>query len=86
MHKRLFPYLTPPLSPATSNEQAVELRDGTRVILKKDGTLVCVDAEGRRITLEEGIVLEAKDGTQYMVKNNSLWKQVGRRCPPDPKG
>ncbi len=87
MHKRLFPYLTPfSLATASSHEQTVELRDGGRVIVKKDGTWVCFDAEGKRVALGEGHVLEAKDGTQFMVKDNTLWKQVGRKRPPNPKG
>lgn len=65
-----------PLSAFAAQEQTIELKDGGKVMVLKDGTMVHVDAAGNRVKMRDNKVMEAKDGTKFMMKNNALWKQL----------
>lgn len=45
-------------------------------MVKKDGTMVHIDAAGNCVKMRDNVVMEAKDGTKFMMKNNALWKQL----------
>lgn len=57
-------------------EQTIELKDGGKVMVHKDGTMVHIDAAGNRVKMRNGVVMEAKDGMKYVMKNNAIWKQI----------
>jgi copper resistance protein K len=57
-------------------EQAIALKDGGTLILRKDGTMYHADAAGKRVRMRDGVVMEAKDGTRYMMKNDAIWKAI----------
>ena len=57
-------------------EQAIALKDGGTLILRKNGTMYHADATGKRVRMRDGVVMEAKDGTRYMMKNDVIWKQI----------
>ena len=57
-------------------ERTVELKDGGRVAVQKDGTMVHLDAAGNRVRMKDGQMMEAKDGSRLMMKNNAVWKQI----------
>jgi hypothetical protein len=51
--------------------QVIELKDGGKVTVQKDGTMVHMDAAGNRMVM--------KDGSKLMMKNNAIWKQITER-------
>ncbi len=86
MHKLIFPDLLRFSGPAVTTEaQSFELKDGGRITVKPDGTPVRTDAAGNPVALGDGMVMEAKDGTQLMMKDGALWKRVASKRRPDIK-
>jgi hypothetical protein len=59
-----------------ADEQSIELKDGGRVVVQKDGTMAHIDAAGNRVKMRDGVVMEAKDGSKVMMKNNAIWKTI----------
>ena len=64
--------------PAYADEAAkpIELKDGGKIVVDKDGKTYHADAAGKRVRMKDGVVMEAKDGTKYLMKNDVLWKQI----------
>ena len=60
---------------ASPNEQTIELKDGTTLILQADGKMRHLDREGRPLRMAEGKEMEGKDGAKYLMKNNVIWKE-----------
>lgn len=56
--------------------QTIELKDGGKITVQKDGTMVHLDAAGNRVRMKDGQMMHAKDGSMLMMKNNALWKQI----------
>ena len=54
----------------------VELKDGGTIIIDKDGKTYHKDATGKRVRMKDGVVMEGKDGTKYLHKNDVIWKQI----------
>lgn len=73
------------LSAFAAQEQTIELKDGGKVMVQKDGTMVHIDAAGNRVKMRDNVVMEAKDGTKFMMKNNALWKQIIEKGTLNPK-
>lgn len=73
------------LSAFAAEEQTIELKDGGRIMVKKDGTMVHIDAAGNRVKMRDGGVMEARDGTKFMMKNNAIWKQITEKGTLNPK-
>jgi hypothetical protein len=64
---------------AQPSPQLIELKDGGKITIQKDGTMVHVDAAGNRVQMKDGQMMEAKDGSKLMMKNNAIWKQITER-------
>ena len=62
--------------PATEPGQTFELKDGGKIVVMKDGKMAHMDATGKRIAMKDGTMMEAKDGSKLMMKNNAIWKQL----------
>ena len=58
------------------DQQIIDLKDGGKVIVQKDGTMSHFDAAGNRVRMKDGQTMEAKDGSKLMMKNNAIWKQL----------
>lgn len=58
---------------------AIELKNGEKIVVAKDGTMAHYNAAGQRIKMRDGQVMEAKDGSTLMMKNNAIWKQITER-------
>ncbi len=56
--------------------QTIELKDGGKIVVEEKGTMIHVDAAGNRVKMRDGKVMEAKDGSQVMMKNNAIWKTI----------
>ena len=54
----------------------VELKDGGKIVVDKDGKTYHTNPAGKRIRMKDGVVMEAKDGAKYVMKNDALWKQI----------
>jgi hypothetical protein len=54
----------------------IELKDGGKVHVDKDGSMVHIDAAGKREKMKDGKVMQAKDGSKVMMKNNAIWKTI----------
>lgn len=62
--------------PQIIEQQPIELKDGGKIMFEKQGTMVHIDAAGNRVKMKDGKVMEAKDGTKVMMKNNALWQTL----------
>lgn len=77
MRKLILPLLMLfSLSAFAADEQTIALKDGGKLTIKKDGNMVHLDAGGKRLKMRDNVVMEAKDGTKLMMKNDALWKQI----------
>lgn len=65
--------------------QTIELKDGSKVTVQKDGTMVHIDAAGNRVKMRDGVTMEGKDGTKYVMKNNAIWKTLTEKGTLNPK-
>ncbi len=61
---------------AAAAGQTIELKDGGKIIIEKGGTMVHLDAAGNRVRMKDGKVMQAKDGSKVMMKNNAIWKTI----------
>lgn len=59
-----------------AKERVIELNDGSRVVLRADGSLGHYDAGGVPVAMTEGNVMTARDGTRIMMKGASLWREI----------
>lgn len=65
--------------------QTVELKDGGRLIVEKNGTMAHIDAAGNRVKMRDGVTMEGKDGSKYVMKNNAVWKTITDKGTLNPK-
>jgi hypothetical protein len=54
-----------------------ELKDGSMLYVRPDGTMSMVDAGGKAMSMKDGVEMELKDGNMLMMKNRRVWIQVG---------
>lgn len=73
------------VSAFAAEEQTIELKDGGKVTINKDGTMVHTNAAGKRVKMRDKVVMEAKDGSKFMMKNDVLWKQITEKGTLNPK-
>ena len=59
-----------------ATEQTVALKDGGQLVIQKSGTMTHTDAAGKRVKMLDGKIMEAKDGSKIMMKNNALWQTI----------
>ncbi len=63
-------------APVDDAEGTIALKDGGKLVIRKDGTTYHTDAKGRRVRMRDGATMEAMDGTRYMMKNDAIWKTI----------
>jgi hypothetical protein len=54
-----------------------ELKDGSMLYVRPDGTMNMVDGQGKPLSMKDGVEMELKDGNMLMMKNRRVWIQVG---------
>ena len=54
----------------------IALADGGTITVDKDGHTYHVDANGKRVRMKNGVVMEGKDGRKYMHRNDAIWQQI----------
>jgi len=47
--------------------------------------MIHIDAAGNRVRMKDGVTMEGKDGTKYVMKNNALWKKIIEKGTLNPK-
>lgn len=57
-------------------KKVVDLADGGSIVIDKDGNTYHVEANGKRSRMKDGVVMEGKDGTKYLHKNDIMWKPI----------
>jgi len=59
-----------------AEEQTFDLKDGGKIIVEKSGTMIHMDAAGKREKMKDGKMMTGKDGSMMMMKNNAIWKTI----------
>jgi hypothetical protein len=57
-------------------EQEIPLKDGTKLVIFKDGKMAMRDARGRPLGMKENHPMETKDGKIIMMRGNELWRKT----------
>lgn len=57
-------------------DQTIELKDGTKIIHNANGVMYHVDQKGRRLSMSGK--MEAVDGSVYIMRDDYVWKRVGK--------
>lgn len=68
--------LAGPAAQAAEGEREIRLRDGTTLIVFKDGKMAMRDAKGRPVSMKENHPMETKDGKVIMMRGNELWRKT----------
>jgi hypothetical protein len=74
-----------PFVRSEGGERWIELADGGRVSLLRDGKMIHLDATGQPVAMADGEVMIAKDGTAIMMKGGSVWGAMDKRAAPGAK-
>lgn len=45
-------------------------------MVEKSGTMIHMDAAGKRMKMKDGKMMMGKDGSMMMMKNNAIWKTI----------
>ena len=62
------------------SKPGIALKDGGKLVFRQDGTVRHTNASGRRVRMKDGVVMEGKDGTRYLMKNDAVWTQVTEKA------
>ena len=69
----------PSVTAADSSAQTIVLKDGSTLVVHKDGTMYHADAKGKRLKMKDGFVMEGQDGKKYLMRNDVLWQAVSQK-------
>lgn len=75
----------PPWSQRSPSERSIELKDGGWIALHADGAMAHYDATGKRVRMDDGDVMTAKDGTRILMNNGTLWTPNAERRATRPE-
>ncbi len=59
--------------------EKIDLKDGSTLFLRPDGTSRMVDAHGKRMTMSDGVEMETADGQTMLMMNKKVWVKYGPR-------
>jgi hypothetical protein len=57
----------------------IELKDGGKIVMQKDGKTYHTDSKGKRVRMKDGVAMEGADGQKYMMKSDAVWKLVSEK-------
>ncbi|MHB0974473.1 MAG: periplasmic Cu(I)/Cu(II)-binding protein CopK [Thiobacillus sp.] len=60
-------------------KESYSLKDGSAVHIFNDGKMGMEDQVGRGMLMEEGHVMETKDGQKIVMKGNEFWRVENHR-------
>jgi hypothetical protein len=61
---------------AEQDVREVPLKDGTTLLIYKDGKMSHRDARGRVASMKDGAAMETRDGKVIMMKGNEVWRKT----------
>ena len=68
--------LASPHAWSAEGEKVIPLKDGSSVVVFKDGKMAMRDAKGRVTQMKDGHPMETKDGQVIMMKGNEIWRKT----------
>lgn len=68
--------LTLPVAWSAEVEREIPMKDGTTLIIFKDGKMAMRDPKGRTLSMKENHPMETKDGKVIMMRGNELWRRT----------
>lgn len=63
---------------ADADVKEVPLKDGTTLLIYKDGKMAHRDNKGRVVQMKEGTQMVTKDGTVIKMIGNEIWRKTDR--------
>ncbi|MBL8529168.1 MAG: CopK family periplasmic copper-binding protein [Burkholderiales bacterium] len=70
------------LDPGT---KAVKLKDGSTLYVDKRGNMRMRDVTGHKVYMQDGVPMEAADGTVIIMKEDPTWKVIRLKGSLNPK-
>jgi ferric-dicitrate binding protein FerR (iron transport regulator) len=67
----------------STSVQVIDLKDGSRVELRADGSMSHYSTTGRPVPMADGDEMIARDGTRLLMKGKALWRQVVEQAAAD---
>lgn len=67
---------SPLIAWAAEGEREIPLKDGSTVVVYKDGKMAMRDSKGRVTPMAENHPMETKDGKVIMMKGNEIWRKT----------
>lgn len=61
---------------AQDDTREIPLKDGTTLLIFKDGKMSMRDTRGRVHSMKDGTQMETKDGQVIMMKGNEVWRKT----------
>lgn len=61
---------------AQDDGREIPLKDGSTLVIFKDGKMSMRDARGRTQSMKDGARMETKDGQVLMMKGNEVWRKT----------
>lgn len=68
---------------AAAKDRVVALKDGGRLELHSDGTMVHYDAAGDSLSMKDGEIMIAADGSAILMEGRSAWREIVDRTARD---
>ena len=59
-------------------ERTIELEGGDRVVISRDGSMVHYDRDGKKLSMMDGEIMVAKDGSRILMANGAVWKDAAK--------
>lgn len=61
------------------------LKDGTTLVVAKNGWMRMFTAEGKRLHMQDGVLMETRDGKSIAMKEDLNWRQLRQFGTLSPK-
>jgi hypothetical protein len=61
---------------ADADVKEIPLKDGSTLLIFKDGKMSMRDARGRVMSMKDGMQMETKDGKVFVMKGNEIWRKT----------
>lgn len=68
--------LASPLAWSAEGEKVIPLKDGSSVVIFKDGKMAMRDSKGNVSHMKDGHPMETRDGQVIMMKGNEIWRKT----------
>jgi len=65
-----------PLAFAQQDERQIAMKDGSTLVVYKDGKMSMRDKNGKVVGMKDGVAMETKDGQVIMMKGNEIWRKT----------